>query len=224
MQRSGTLRRHQRTTTIGSACAWRTAHSLVLCLSGSNNPSRSTVVEKLSQPTIDRIVAFAESLVFENEQTLLQILALADDGLIIDLMDSWVDTELQKYVMQTVNNHVRYLRVLLLCQRDHIDLPSVDDVVIEYIVDLVADTQATTTRASTTLNMLKLEDPFALAAIRDAVVNALLKEQVEYIHPYLPDRWRTHRVWHSLPKLARAGHSVHEYTLPHPVLTGAAGS
>jgi len=149
------------------------------------NPSRSTAVEKLSQSTIDRIIAFSESVVFENAQTLLQILALADDGVIMDLIDGWVDTELQMYEMQTVNNHVRYLKVLLLCQRDHIDLPCVDDVVIEYIVDLVVDTQATTTRASTTLNMLKLEDPFALAAIRDAVVNALLKEQVEYIHPYL---------------------------------------
>jgi hypothetical protein len=151
------------------------------------NPVRSTNAEQLSHTTIARIEAFAATLRFgQDDQTLHRILTMTDDdGLIIEYIDNFVDLELQSYALQTVNNHVRYLKILLLFQRDHIDPPSVDDVVIDYVVDLVADTQTTTTRASTTLNMLKREDPFALAMIRDTLVNALLREQVESIHPYI---------------------------------------
>jgi hypothetical protein len=149
------------------------------------NPSRETVAEQLATSTVSRIQSFHGTLRFEDSQTLEQVLSFEDDGIIIELIDNWVDFELQSHSMQTVNNHVRYLKILLLFLQERIDSPDVEDSIIEYITDLVADTQTTTTRSTTTLNMLKLEDPFALAAIRDMVVNALLKEQVEYIHPYM---------------------------------------
>lgn len=149
------------------------------------NPARTTASEQLSDSTIARIIAFGETLRFDEDQTLHQLLCLDDDGAVIDCIDNLVDLQLQHYAMQTVNNHVRYLKILLLFQREHIDLPIVDDLVVDYIVDLVVDTQTTATRAGTTLNMLKLEDPFALASIRDTIVNSLLREQVEHIHPYI---------------------------------------
>jgi hypothetical protein len=149
------------------------------------NTSRETVAEQLSPSTVSRIQAYHNTLRFEMNQTLEQVLALLDDGIIVELIDNWLDHELEMHSMQTVNNHVRYLKILLLFHQERIDSPDVKESIIEYIVDLVADTQMTTTRSTTTLNMLKLEDPFALAAIRDLVVNALLKEQVEYIHPYM---------------------------------------
>ena len=148
------------------------------------NSTRATSVEHLCSSTITRVQAFAETLRFDEDQTLQQVLTLPDEGM-MDQIDNFVDHQLQSYALQTVNNHVRYLRILLLFRRDHIDPPMVDDIFIDYISDLVADTQVSTTRASTALNMLKLEDPFKLAEIRDTIVNALLKEQVEYIHPYI---------------------------------------
>jgi hypothetical protein len=150
------------------------------------NVTCSTTVDTLSASTVSRIEGFATRVRFEQNQTLLEVLASCmDDGPIIDLIDSWMDSELQQYELQTVNNHLRYLKMLVLFHRDHIDSPDVPDTVVEYLVDLVTDTQSTTTRTSTTLNMLKLEDPFALARIRDKVVDGLLREQVEYINPYI---------------------------------------
>jgi hypothetical protein len=149
------------------------------------NPSRETVAEHLAPSTVSRIEAFHRTLRFEENQTLEQIISLVDDGVIVELIDNWLDHQVELHSMQTVNNHVRHLKVLLMFLQEQIDSPDVKDYILEYIIDLVADTQTTTTRATTTLNMLKLEDPFALAAIRDLVVNALLKEQVEYIHPYM---------------------------------------
>ena len=155
------------------------------------NVACTTQTERLSPSTITRIDGFAARLRFDNDQTLLDVLALSDDGCIIDLLDAWLDSEVQQYELQTINNHLRYLRILVLFHQDHIDTPTVQDTVVEYIVDLVTDTQKTTTRTSTTLNILKLEDPFALARIRDKVVNGLLRDQVEYINPYLLRTLRT---------------------------------
>jgi hypothetical protein len=154
-------------------------------VSARYNPTRATVVEQMSQATLVRIEGFAVALRFEKEQTLVEILGLADDGLIVDIFDNWMDLEFHTYALQTVNNHVRYLKILLLFHQDHLDSPEVDETIIEYITDLVVDTQTTATRSVTTLNVLKLEDPFALTHIRDTIVNALLKEQVEQIHPYI---------------------------------------
>ena len=141
-------------------------------------------VEQLGDSTIARIEAFSVSLRFENDQTLTQVLEM-EECFLLDSIDVYVDADLETNSSQTTNNHLRYLKILLLFYNDHLDMSNVEDTVIEYITDLVADTQAATTRANTTLNMLKLEDPFALAQLRDELVNALLKEQVEHIHPYI---------------------------------------
>ena len=148
------------------------------------NNTRATTVEHLSSSTIARIEAFSVSLRFENDQTLTQILEM-EENVLLDIIDVYVDKDLEANSPQTVNNHLRYLKIILLFHKDHIDHTCVDDVVIDYITDLVTETQSTTTRANTTLNMLKLEDPFALAKLRDELVNALLREQVEVIHPYI---------------------------------------
>lgn len=149
------------------------------------NPSCDTVQEEMAPSTVLRITGFATTVRFEDDQSLEQVLAHGNEGPILDLLDNWLDTELQDFELQTVTNHLRYLKLLLLFHRDHVDPPEVDAAVVEYVVDLVVDTQNSTTRNLTTLNMLKLEDPFALAYLRDRVVNALLREQVEYIHPYV---------------------------------------
>jgi hypothetical protein len=146
------------------------------------NPSRTTLAEQLASSTISRIDGFSQRLRFEDDQTLLQLLSTNEEGKIVDAIDSWLDLELHSHAMQTVNNHLRYLNVLVLF---HDATEHVDDTIIEYLADLVADTQMTTTRVATTLNILKLEDPFALVRIRDTVVNALRKEQIENINPYI---------------------------------------
>ena len=146
------------------------------------NPSRSTLIDQLASSTISRIDGFSRSLRFEQDQTLDQLLNGSEEWMIIEAIDNWLDLELQSHAMQTVNNHLRYLNVLVLF---HNARHPVYDTIVEYITDLVIDTQMTTTRAATTLNVLKLEDPFALAHIRDIVVNALRKEQIEHINPYI---------------------------------------
>ena len=149
------------------------------------NTTCDTHVEELAPATIVRIVAFAAAVRFDENHTLDQVIHWADEGRIIDAIDTWMDDELERYEMQTVNNHLRYLKLLVLFRQAHLDPPEVHDAVVEYLVDLVVDTQSSVTRATTTLNMLKLEDPFALAYLRDRVVNTLLREQVEYINPYI---------------------------------------
>lgn len=141
------------------------------------NASRATAPERLSASTIARIEAFASGLI----GTL--VVVTEEAGKIMDDIDAWMDADVDQHEMQTVNNHVRYLRIYLLYLDDHCDSPNVDATVLEYMDDLVADTQSSVSREVTTLNMLKLEDPFALARIRDTIVNALLREQVDYIDP-----------------------------------------
>ena len=146
------------------------------------NTTRDSAAECFAPATVARVVAFRRALLFEGGRTLDQVLSLVDDGVITETLDEWVDAELQLHSTQTVNNHVRYL---LLVLRYLADTTVINALVVEYVADLVGETQSAATRGSTTLNMLKMEDPFALARIRDTVVNALLQEQVDYIDPYI---------------------------------------
>ena len=150
------------------------------------NPSRATLVEQLAPSTIARIDGFAQRLRFGPEDHTLAQILLTDEGTIIDAIDEWMDLEQQQtHELQTINNHVRYLHFLLLFHQECMDSPHVEANITDYLADLVQDTQSNTTRLHTTLNVLKLEDPFALAHIRDTVVNALRKEQIEEINPYI---------------------------------------
>lgn len=146
------------------------------------NPRKSLVKEKLSESTIQRIIGFETGNVLGC--TISELLFEQDDEeSILNRIDTWVDDELQKYELQTINNHVRYLYFLVLyytetrqCNHDHI---------IQYMDDLVHNTQLLTSKSASTINVLKLEDPYALSAIRDRVVDALTTEQVEHIDPYI---------------------------------------
>jgi hypothetical protein len=154
------------------------------------NASKSCVNDHLSPSTVSRIQSFATVARFTvyNDDTSLSfedLLKVEDDGIISDSIDNWMDMDIERFELQTVNNHIRYLKFLAMYRRDHIDPPHVASSVIDFLSDLVVDTQLSSARRTTTLNVLKLEDPFGLARIRDMVVNALLKEQVEYINPYI---------------------------------------
>ena len=149
------------------------------------NPSRRSLAEQLSASTVARVVAFVDAVRFEPTYTVSDLLALGDEGLFVDHLDSWLDVQVQTHSAQTVNNHVRYLWLYVQYQHARQTTPDVAVSLVEYVADLVADTQTAATRQSTTLSVLKLEDPFALVRLRETVVNALLREQVEYIHPYL---------------------------------------
>mgnify|MGYP006126748417 FL=1 len=136
--------------------------------------------ERLAISTIERVRGFRDRVRFnDDEETLETVLTTGDETIQMDALDSWLDTDIAQNELQTVNNHVRYLRILVLFYVD-CGVP-VKPAVLEYVEELVVDTQSKTARSTTTLNMLKLEDPFALAFIRDTVVDALLREQVEYI-------------------------------------------
>jgi hypothetical protein len=154
------------------------------------NPSRRTVSEALSASTVDRVVRFRDSMSFQvaddNVCTVDELITIDDEEKLIDLVDNWVDTEVRKYELQTVNNHVRYLHFLLqyFQQCGTENAPHLVEIV-DYVCELVHNTQILTSRHTTTISVLKLEDPYSLVRVRDVVVNALLKEQVEYIDPFI---------------------------------------
>ena len=147
------------------------------------NPRKTVVKERLSESTVRRIIQFEQvnSLGCPISE-LLQ--STNDEDTILNTIDLWIDGEMSKYEVQTVNNHVRYLSFLILFYTETYPVKDSDNI-IQYMNDIVHNVQLLTSKSASTLNVLKIEDPYALSAIRDRVVNALRIDQVEHIDPYI---------------------------------------
>jgi hypothetical protein len=150
------------------------------------NPGKKSVKEKLSDSTIQRIVQFKNTMTFgDNKYDILGLLTENDEDMTLEMIDNWIDSDIRKYELQTVNNHVRYVNfVISYYAETRVDI-QLNENIIHYVQELVHSTQLLTSRNTSTINLLKLEDPYALSTIRDLIVNGLLKEQVDYIDPYI---------------------------------------
>jgi hypothetical protein len=134
--------------------------------------------EPLSASTIDRVVAFSEVARFGELR--FDELPFEDIDGFAEVIHAWLDVEFVSFEKQTVNNHLRYLRYLVM----HRLGPGESDI-LNGLDDLVANVQRATTHQHVTTSVLNMYDPYSLAIIRDQVVAALQIKQRDVIDPFI---------------------------------------
>jgi uncharacterized C2H2 Zn-finger protein len=153
-----------------------------------------TKLEQLSMSTIGKVVNFADSVRF-GVLTYTD-LPYTDAEDFNEIISGWMDVELESFKPQTVNNHVRYLLVMVLYTQYAVKdvVNGFDDHIIDVLQDLVSNTQRITTVQQTRANLLNLHDPYALAQIRDRVVSMLQLQQRDVVDPMVVRHLKFHDV------------------------------
>jgi hypothetical protein len=106
-------------------------------------------------------------------------------------VDHWFDEKTSTCLLSTICTRLRYLKwiALFMYTRDETSY----DILLS-LDEIIADTQAASSKNSTNNSLLAIFDPFKLISIGNNVVNLLRKQQAEVIDPFIAEQLRNDMV------------------------------